>query len=125
MTPTIPVPRDVAREFVRTRDKDGCGIGGTRWQASGRTLRAALLTAAPGLLAEPGARVEAPAMPAMTPELLAALREFAIEPGSAGARGAVLVAIDNTPGILPPRPTPDEIAAAREVLERAGMKVTP
>lgn len=121
---TIPVPRDVAWEFVRTHNTDGC------WATSGsrpsrEELLAAILSADPGLLDEPSARVEP--LPAMTPELLAALRDWhscVFSYSTRGQREQELIDAIERAGIVQPRPTPDEIEAARVVIERAGMKVT-
>lgn len=195
---TISVPRDVAREFVRTCDEDGWGVEDSGFLRARIALRAALLTAAPTLLDEPAARVEPlpamtaeeyvrewvkrgrknhaklptweqayqdagvieaarragyirigssvscpieltpegealvsePTIPAMTAELLAALRETHNEwkrsdrPLLDSQLERLLCAIERA-GIVQPSPTPDEIAAARQVIERAGMKVTP
>lgn len=50
----------------------------------------------------------APALPAMTAELVDAARCFHADPGSVGARGMMLVAIERA-GILPP-PAPEQPA---------------
>ena len=72
-TDTVAIPRDVAREFVRTHLESGWAeIRGSTHACA--VLRAALLSADPTLLA-------------------------------------------------PPPPMPDEVAAARLVIERAGMRV--
>lgn len=128
---TIPVPRDAARDFVWSHYPDGAGSTLKRCYNIRSILRAALLTADPTLADEPAARVEP--LPAMTVELLTTLRAW---------HAAVLQKIIADPdwvmrqptrhlhaaikraGIVQPRPTDDEIAAARQVIERAGMKVT-